>query len=100
MMCVQGVLHAMINQPEAGSLVGALAGGQGPKPLKAIVERGLQAVGCGVPHLHRAILRSCNDDGQLWVKADGADIVPMALKRLNAGLCLVIPYLGQLVICA
>ena len=100
MICAQGVGRAKINQREADSLVGTLAGGQSPKPLKAIVECGLQAVGRGVPELHRAILRPCDDDGQLWVEADGADIVPMALERLDAGLRLVVPHLGQLVICA
>lgn len=42
---------------------------------------------------------TCEDDRKLWVKADSRDVVAVALQGLHTGLGLVVPHLGQLVIC-
>ena len=76
------------------ALVGAFAGTQGPEAFQAVVDGVFQAVRGAVPDLDHAILGACDDDGQLRVEAHSADIVPMALQRLHACLCLVVPHLG------
>ena len=83
---------------EGRALVGALAGAKRPQALQSVVQRGLQAVRGGVPELHGAVLGPCDNDGQLRVEQDGADVVPMAFQRLHAGLGLVVPHLGQFVV--
>ena len=53
-----------------------------------------------MPQAHGAILRPRHDDGELRMKAHAADIVGVALQRLHARLGLVVPHLGQAVICS
>ena len=99
MSCVWTIGFERDCSKEEDSLVGALAGAQRPEPLEAVVERGLQAVRRGVPEFDGAVLRAGDDDGELRVEADSADVVPVALQRLHAGLGLVVPHLGHLVVC-
>lgn len=51
-----------------------------------------------MPDLDGAVLAAGDDHWELRVEADCAHIVAMALQRLHAGLGLVVPHLGQLVV--
>ena len=55
-------------------------------------------VSIGVPYSKRAILRSRQNDGQLWMESDSGDVVGVALQRLYAGFVLVIPNLDVSVV--
>lgn len=71
---------------------------EGPEPLHGVVEDVLQAIGVGVPDPEGAVLRSRQDDGQLWMEAGRADVVAVTLQGLHARLGLVVPDLHKLVV--
>ena len=99
----EGLLPADLDQNGSlvvtdGQQVRALEVGDGPHPLQAVVQGLLQPVGGGVPEPDGAVLRPCDDEGELGVEAHRRYVVRVPLEGVHAALGLVVPDLHPLVV--
>src|SRR5690348_16199478 len=71
-----------------------------PDAFEAVVESLLESIRVRVPNSDGAVLGAGDDDRQRRMEDGGGDVVRVTLERLHAGLVLIVPDLGQLVVAA